>query len=82
MWNISDSSRGCIKSIRMHSTYVCACVLVCVRWGWGVGGGGGVCVRWGWGVGMGYGRVTAVHHCLQAVGVPDLSLLACPGWHR
>ena len=46
MWNISDSSRGCIKSIRMHSTYVCACVLGCVgAGGWGevgVGVGGGI----------------------------------------
>lgn len=38
MWNISDSSRGCIKSIRMHSTYVRA---------WGEGVGHDPC---GWGV--------------------------------
>ena len=72
MWNISDSSRGCIKSIRMHSTYVR------VR-GWGMTLVGGVervgCDPCGWGEGVGCdpcgwggggGDVTLVQHCLCA----------------
>ena len=73
MWNISDSIRGCIKSIRMHSTYVCMCVLVC-----GCGCGVVCGVRWGMGgdpcalLPTACRRACPVSPCLSCLSLPVL----------